>query len=58
METIYYGGPILTMEKQSDHPEAILVKKGMIKKTGTLKEVLDAADKNVKKINLDRKSVV
>ncbi len=45
MDTIYYGGPILTMENQNDVPEAVLVKRGMIKKVGTLREVLDAADK-------------
>ena len=53
MDTIYYGGPILTMENPSDHPEAVLVKSGIIKKTGTLKEVFDAAGKNVKKKNLN-----
>ncbi len=53
MDTIYYGGPILTMENQNDVPEAVLVKRGMIKKVGTLREVLDAADKNVKKKNLN-----
>ena len=42
MDTIYYGGPILTMESEGDSPEAVLVSKGLIKKVGTLKEVMDA----------------
>lgn len=58
MDTIYYGGPILTMENQSDKPEAVLVKNGMIKKVGTLKEVLDAAGKNVKKKDLGGKCLM
>ena len=42
MDTIYYGGPILTMESEIDSPEAVLVSKGIIKKVGTLKETMDA----------------
>lgn len=53
MEVIYYGGPILTMEHRNDVPEAVLVEKGIIKKTGTLKEAMDAARSHVKKVNLE-----
>ena len=53
MDTIYYGGPILTMESENDSPEAVLVSKGIIKKVGTLKETMDAAGSNVRKYNLD-----
>lgn len=53
MDTIYYGGPILTMESEGDSPEAVLVSKGLIKKVGTLKEVMDAAGRSVRKHNLD-----
>lgn len=52
MDTIYYGGPILTMESEGDYPEALLESKGIIKKVGTLKEVMDAAGRSVKKYNL------
>ena len=53
MDTIYYGGPILTMETENDSPEAVLVSKGIIKKVGTLKETMDAAGSSVRKYNLD-----
>ena len=55
MDTIYYGGPILTMEEKSDRPEAVLVKKGVIAKKGSLREVMDAAGSSVKKVNLEGK---
>ena len=53
MDTLYYGGSILTMEGENDRPEAVLVENGKIKKTGTLKEAMDAASTRVKKINLE-----
>ncbi|MBR3786390.1 MAG: amidohydrolase [Firmicutes bacterium] len=53
MDVIYYGGRILTMEEDQLFPEAVLVKKGLIHKVGTLKEVMDAAGSSVKKVNLD-----
>ena len=53
MDTLYYGGPILTMEGETDCPEAVLVEDGKIKKTGTLKEAMDAASSRVKKVNLE-----
>ena len=58
MDTIYYGGPILTMEEKSDRPEAVLVKKGVIAKTGSLREVMDAAGSSVKKVNLEGKCLM
>lgn len=58
MDMIYYGGPILTMESESDSPEAVLVSKGIIKKAGSLKEVLDAAGGSVKKYNLEGKCLM
>lgn len=60
MDTVYYGGPIVTMEdKDRDaSPEAVLVRKGMIQKVGTLKEVMDAAGQNVKKCNLEGKCLM
>lgn len=53
MDTIYYGGPIITMENRDDCPEAVLVENGFIKKVGTLRETMDAAGNRVKKINLE-----
>ena len=53
MDTIYYGGKILTMEDETFIPEAVLVKKGQITRVGTLKEVMDAAGGSVKKVNLE-----
>lgn len=58
MDTIYYGGSILTMEHADDCPEAVLVRKGIIEKVGTLKAVMDAAGSNVKKVNLEGKCLM
>ena len=58
MDTLYYGGPILTMEDEHDRPEAVLVSRGIIKKVGTLKEVMDAAGKNIKKYDLSGKCLM
>ena len=58
MDTLYYGGPILTMEGEDDRPEAVLVENGKIKKTGTLKEAMDAASSRVKKVNLEGKCLM
>lgn len=52
MQTIYYGGPIITMEGVNDRPEAVLVDGDKIGKVGTLREVMDAAGSRVKKVNL------
>ena len=41
-QTIYYGGPILTMEPGSD-PEAVLVRDGTIAAVGPLRELEDRA---------------
>jgi len=58
MDTLYYGGSILTMEDEHDRPEAVLVSRGIIKKVGTLKEVMDAAGKNIKKYDLSGKCLM
>lgn len=58
MDILYYGGPILTMEDEGDRPEAVLVENGKIKKTGTLKEAMDAAGNRVKKVNLEGKCLM
>ena len=58
MDTLYYGGPILTMEDEQQYPEAVLVSKGIIKKVGTLKETMDAAGNNIKKYDLKGKCLM
>lgn len=58
MDTVYYGGRILTMEEAQLFPEAVLVKKGRIEKVGTLKDVMDAAGNAVKKMNLEGKCLM
>jgi len=58
MDAIYYGGRILTMEEEQLFPEAVLINKGIIKKVGTLKDVMDAAGSSVKKINLEGKCLM
>lgn len=52
METIYYGGTILTMEAEDDRPEALLVENGRIKAVGDLSSVSAAAGKGAKKVDL------
>lgn len=52
MKTIYYGGSIVTMEKQSDNPEAILVENGIIHTVGSLSDVEKASNGKAKKIDL------
>ena len=58
MDVIYYGGRILTMEEEQLFPEAVLVKKGLIQKVGSLKDVMDAAGNSVRKVNLDGKCLM
>lgn len=58
MKTIYYGGSIVTMENQNDSPEAVLIENGIIKETGTLENVSNAAGKRVQKINLEGKCLM
>jgi len=53
MRTIYFGGPIITMEGENDRPEAVLVEDGKIKKAGTLDEVCKAVSGRVEMRNLD-----
>lgn len=58
MKTLFYGGPIITMEDPSDRPEAILVKGGVIKKVGRLDEVRKCAGKKVCERNLNGKCLM
>lgn len=58
METLFYGGSIITMESPEDKPEAVLVRDGVIKKVGTLDEVRKCAGKRVCERNLDGKCLM
>lgn len=58
METIYYGGSILTMEHEQDRPEAILISKGIIKAVGTLESVRSAARSGAKEVDLGGKCLM
>lgn len=47
MEQFYYNGDIITMEDQNDHPEAVLVRNGVIAAVGTvddLKKLIEEED--------------
>lgn len=58
MKTIYYGGSILTMENPEDHPDAVLIENGIIKKTGSYDDVSAVAGKRVQKVNLEGKCLM
>ena len=58
MKTLYYGGPILTMENREDKPEAVLVQNGVIKKVGHLDELRNIAGKRVKEYDLRGKCLM
>ena len=51
METLYFGGPILTIEGTT--AEAVLVRDGIIRAVGSLPEVACAASPDVKRRNLE-----
>lgn len=58
METIYFGGSILTMEHPNDCPEAVLVKNGLIARVGTLEQVSLCAGSRAKRVNLQGKCLM
>lgn len=58
MKTIYYGGSILTMENQSDVPEAVLVENGVIRKVGNLSEIEKITKGKGKRIDLKGKCLM
>ena len=57
-DTIYHGGPILTMTKDGGRVEALAVKKGQILAVGTMKEVKARKGTDTKLINLDGKCLM
>lgn len=57
MQTLYFGGPILTMEDNRT-VEALLIEDGKIKKVGLLQEIREAADSNVTEVDLKGKTLM
>lgn len=57
METIYFGGDIVTMKSKKDTAEAVLTSNGIVKAVGTLDEIKDIADSKAEYFNLDGKTM-
>ena len=58
METVYFGGRIITMEDPAHSPQAVLVKKGKIAKVGDLSAVKALAGPKAKYIDLQGKCLM
>lgn len=57
-DTLYYGGPILTMEDTIPQVEALAVKDGKILFAGTKKEALKYVGSNTNEVNLENKTLM
>lgn len=58
MDRLFYGGDIITMKREEDSPEAVLVSEGKICYVGTLKEAEKIAGKEVEKVDLGGKTMM
>lgn len=58
MQTLYFGGDIVTMEGENHTVEALLVENGKIKKTGPLSEVEKLCTTGDQKIDLQGKTLL
>lgn len=58
MQTLYYNGDIVTMENESDHPEAVLVTDGIITATGTFDVLNTKRTADCKLIDLAGKTLM
>ncbi|MEG0215769.1 MAG: amidohydrolase [Hungatella sp.] len=61
MQTIYWNGSIVTMEQESDAPEAVLVREGKIAGVGSLKEMqaeAEAMGASVQMVDLGGKTLM
>lgn len=58
MERLYYNGDIVTMENESDHPQAVLVKDGLIAAVGAFDEVLKQKNNDCQMVDLDGKTLM
>lgn len=52
MRTLYFGGPIITMEPENEHPEAVLTEDGRIAAAGSLKQLEEMAGKEAERVDL------
>lgn len=52
MERLFFNGDIITMENESDRPEAMLIRDGIIEYTGSLLRAEELCRENTEKINL------
>ncbi|MEN5086794.1 amidohydrolase [Sphingobacterium faecium] len=57
-DTLYYGGPILTMEDTIPQVEALAVKDGKILFAGTKKEAMKYVGSNTNEVNLENKTLM
>lgn len=57
MQTLYYGGPILTMDKAAPRADALLVEDGRIAGVGTLRD-LENVVKDAKRVDLQGKTLM
>ena len=58
MQTLYHNGDIITMENESDHPEAVLVEKGLIKAVGTFEALASQKAADCHMIDLNGKTLM
>ncbi|WP_121616501.1 amidohydrolase [Virgibacillus halodenitrificans] len=59
MKKLFFGGDIITMEKENDVAEAVLVENGQIKKVGSLAELKSyMTDPTIEKVDLQGKTLL
>ena len=56
--TIYFNGPIITVNKNNDVAEAILIEDGLVKAVGSKEEILALSDEQTEQINLEGKTML
>lgn len=52
MKILYFGGPIITMEPDAEHPEAVLTEDGRIAGAGPLKQLEELAGEGIERVDL------
>lgn len=58
METLYYNGDIVTMENESDRPQAVLVKNGLIASVGDLDSLSQQKSDDCQMVDLNGKTLM
>lgn len=56
--TIYFNGDIITVNKNNDVAEAILIEDGLVKAVGSNEDILTLSDEQTEKINLKGKTML